>query len=396
MSDSYDPHRLVAFTDATDRCDTQAMRKLASEEPNLFCKLRQQALPDWVVCDAAKRAPPEVIGTLLELGADINEQDSNGFTPLCWAVMYERKDAVTLLLESGADPNLNCPIFNVACQGLDDPIDMAKLLLDHGADINQPFLASGLPPRNVLSEAIDEGDDDIVEFLKSRGAKLPDKRRQRPERVSRRATPGDYASEVVAHFGSQFGKPEKRTVNEIVPSTDNRVNIHHIRLTAKGDCSVLFTTGLNRAELAAGESGGTGRRAELMVELDKSWPPPREALQATEFAWPIQWLFRIAGYAAAGNEWPDECFWTMSNGELPQPLASGSKFVAWLIAKFESPRYTVFCNDGTKIQIYKLFPLYAEEYVFARERGTDALMARFVEHEMESYIDIKRPNVAIE
>ena len=40
------------------------------------------------------------------------------------------------------------------------------------------------------------------------------------------------------------------------------------------------------------------------------------------------------------------------------------------------------------------FPLYNEEYLYAREHGTEALMSLFVEQRIQTYIDLKRPNVA--
>ena len=151
--------KLIPFRRAFLQSDVEAMRRAAAEVPDLFRKLREQRpFPDWVLCDAAKDRSLEVMQTLIDLGADINEQDSNGLTGLRWAVIEGRHDAAKLLLERGADPNLNCAIFSVATsQGLSDRVGMAELLLDHGAKINEPFLVKGLPPRNVLSEAIGAG-----------------------------------------------------------------------------------------------------------------------------------------------------------------------------------------------------------------------------------------------
>jgi len=46
-----------------------------------------------------------VMRTKLSAGEGINEVDSNGWTPLMWAVFYRQASAVDLLLEKGADPN---------------------------------------------------------------------------------------------------------------------------------------------------------------------------------------------------------------------------------------------------------------------------------------------------
>ena len=220
------------------------MRRFAAEVPDLFRKLHEQQYPDWAVCNAAQESSPEAIRTLLELGADINEQDSNGDTGLCWAVMEGRHDAAKVLLEGEADPNLGCPIFHVACQDVEDRIGVAALLLDHGADINQPFLVEGLPPRNVLSEAISRGHEELVAFLKSRGAKLPEGPAGRGEPIEPDFEPGDYTTEIVRHFRKHYGDPLPEVVYEIVPSSDSPIEVHYIPLTAKGDSSVLFTSGL--------------------------------------------------------------------------------------------------------------------------------------------------------
>jgi hypothetical protein len=168
----YPSDTLIAFRKALYYSDTEAMRRFASQTSDLFPRLL--ADHNWVVCDAAKKSSPEAVRVLIELGAEIDQQDSNGFTGLCWAVARENYDNAKMLLECGANPDVGCPIFSVATQNLRDPIAMAQLLLDHGADINQLFLVEGLPPRNVLSESVQTGLTNLVEFLKSRHAKLPD------------------------------------------------------------------------------------------------------------------------------------------------------------------------------------------------------------------------------
>jgi ankyrin repeat protein len=45
-------------------------------------------------------------GALLQAGCDINAADSNGRTPLMYAVRYQRPTAVRLLLERGANEKL--------------------------------------------------------------------------------------------------------------------------------------------------------------------------------------------------------------------------------------------------------------------------------------------------
>jgi ankyrin repeat protein len=55
---------------------------------------------------AAPFGPPELIGKLMEAGADVNAKDVRGMTPLMLAVATDRQDngVIRMLLEHGADP----------------------------------------------------------------------------------------------------------------------------------------------------------------------------------------------------------------------------------------------------------------------------------------------------
>jgi len=69
---------------------------------------------------------------LLKNGAQVNEKDSHGRTPLMHAVHQNKKDVVRLLLENGADPNLKDNGGHSAIELTGDN-EMKKLLRDFGA-----------------------------------------------------------------------------------------------------------------------------------------------------------------------------------------------------------------------------------------------------------------------
>ena len=87
-------------------------------------------------------------------------------------------------------------------------------------------------------------------------------------------------------------------------------------------------------------------------------------------------------------------FYHVRGTTAPEAFDAGLKFTAWLLASLPSDDSLVRCKDGTTIQMYRVFPLYNEEYVYARENGTEALMSVFVKHDIQTDVHLSRPNVA--
>jgi ankyrin repeat protein len=83
-----------------------------------------------------------MIGDLAEVqrlvgsGADVNEQDSGGWTPLMYAAQKGRLEVAELLLEKGADPNTKRKDGSTAFMDAigSAQVDTIQLLLDKGAD----------------------------------------------------------------------------------------------------------------------------------------------------------------------------------------------------------------------------------------------------------------------
>jgi len=122
---------------------------------------------------------------LLSKGADVNKQDSQGWTPLANAARQRKDKVAALLIEHGADPNLasdgttpliaavmrdsvptvdvllknGAKIEEVGPEGYrplsiaiaDSRYDAAKALIEHGADINAASGEDGLTPLMVAA-----------------------------------------------------------------------------------------------------------------------------------------------------------------------------------------------------------------------------------------------------
>ena len=52
--------------------------------------------------DCIRKVYFKLIKLLIEKGADLNDQDKNGYTPLMWACKYNHTEIIELLLDKGA------------------------------------------------------------------------------------------------------------------------------------------------------------------------------------------------------------------------------------------------------------------------------------------------------
>ncbi|KAG2785777.1 hypothetical protein PC129_g16144 [Phytophthora cactorum] len=87
------------------------------------------------VWTAASDGDVESVKAFLASGGDVNAKDENGYTPLQAAVSYNHMELVVFLLASGADVKLGDNDMDTSLHRC-ETVECAKLLLDHGADLN--------------------------------------------------------------------------------------------------------------------------------------------------------------------------------------------------------------------------------------------------------------------
>jgi ankyrin repeat protein len=126
------------------------------------------AEPTLPLAIVAARNAADLVRTLLLQRHSPNERDERGLTPLMWAARSGAVDAMSTLLDGGADPNVRdvangwTPLFHAIHKG---QAGAARLLLERGVNPNTP--ARLLTP---LAMAAADRDPAIVQLLLAHGA----------------------------------------------------------------------------------------------------------------------------------------------------------------------------------------------------------------------------------
>jgi quinoprotein dehydrogenase-associated probable ABC transporter substrate-binding protein len=102
---------------------------------------------------AARQRHDDMIKLLIELGADVNLAKSDGTTPLIAAASRDHVPSIKVLLEHGADIEKPGPQgFRALPLAIaDDNYEAAKALIEAGAKVNEPSGAEGLTPLMVAA-----------------------------------------------------------------------------------------------------------------------------------------------------------------------------------------------------------------------------------------------------
>ena len=123
---------------------------------------------DSAIAEADKNADWGAVRALVEQGADVNEAQGDGTTPLHWASHWGDLETVDLLLGVGANPNAATdlgvtPLWSTAENGA---VAIADTLLEAGADPNTALISG----ETTVVTAARAGDVDLVKLLLARGA----------------------------------------------------------------------------------------------------------------------------------------------------------------------------------------------------------------------------------
>ena len=329
----------------------------------------------------------EMVKLLVELGASINAPVSeDGDEGLIYeAAIWSAVRVTRWLLEQGVRLNYEWErttrCLSLSMAAMEGNLEIAKLLVEHGADINSTWAGS-----NALSVAIEYGHTEIASHLRSQGAKSPEELGL--------VTVADFPSgnAFVAHVSAFLGTPDKLALREIVP-TDLPIAIHVIRTEAE---QILVTEGMSARPMTVPEGGEAFQYAELVLRLPSDWPLTLEAFENPQHYWPIEWLKRIARYPHDNDTWMGGPHTIIANDEPPEPFAPNTNMSCLMLLANPSEfgRWTR-PTDGAEVAFYDVFGLYTEERDLELREGIAALLNRFQDRRISNILDPQRPHVSL-
>ena len=301
------------------------------------------------------------------------------------AAMGLATNVVTWLLDQGATINVECdgvtrcpPLISAVRDG---HMALVKLLTAHGAALNGAWGG-----KTCLSHALECGQQEVADYLRSIGGKLPDEvETPKPSDPDRDG--------LIAHISRHLGQPQRDVIQEIIPCTPS-VAIHVIRNEAERE-QILVTVGMSSLPMTVPDGGEAYQYAELVLRLPLNWPLTTESFNRKENFWPIEWLRRVAMYPHQYKTWLGGPHAIIANDEPPEPFADNTQLSCLLL--LSSPQdWGRWCrSDGHDVVFYEVFPLYAEERDYELEHDLPALLQLCDEYGIRRIVNPTRANVAL-
>ena len=164
----YFEQAMSIHTAVTSGTSSQVALVLDTQPSLLNDKDSERQLP---IHRAARAGKDDAVSVLLQRGADVESADDQGNTALMYAACYNQKQAARILLQNGAKIRaVNkqgwAPI-HFATSFCDQPT-MAEVLLEEGASIEEKTSVGDTP----LHRACFNGKVEVVKYLISRGAEI--------------------------------------------------------------------------------------------------------------------------------------------------------------------------------------------------------------------------------
>jgi len=386
-----------ALAIALENGDVESVRQIITDHPRFLSPDCPEFPLGTLLHYAAAENNLAIVQMLVdEFGMNINVPDrSFGEGPIATAATFRANKVARWLLKRGAIVDTTrdgMPCCGSLVQAIiDGNLELVRLLVEHGANINAYWGCPDDGPRTPLTWAMMYHRLEIVDYLRSKGG-------LEAWQLGLVPKPDYVCDSVLEHIEKHLGRPSPLSLQEIVPG-DPQLVIHRVPPNPKlaelnGKCQALVTSGMSARPMTVPPGGGEFRFAELVVYLPIDWPLDDQALRQPKNFWPIDWLRRIARYPHENHTWLGGRSAVIANGEPPAPLGPDVRFTCWLVMA-EPPDFgRMQRSDGEWVTFYGLYPLYTEERDLEKQHGTQYIIELFEKYRFPAFVNPMRPNLA--
>jgi hypothetical protein len=165
---------------------------------------------------------------------------------------------------------------------------------------------------------------------------------------------------------------------------------------APGPFHTIVTCGMSERAMHPPDWANGCRHAELMLRLPPEWRLDPVGLADERHHWPLRELGQLARMPHLYETW----LWaghTVANCDPPEPLTSSTGFAGSIVvpADWTPPEFnTLQVDAGRTVHFFSALPLYPDELLLARQRGTECLLEMLDEAGVSDLLDPTRPNLA--
>jgi len=199
----------------------------------------------------------------------------------------------------------------------------------------------------------------------------------------------DIRAHIEKHLGA-IHQVFNEWADEVAP-----ISVNHVAPSDVRPVHTLVTSGMSARALPGEMRSDAPRFLELMITLPREWQLDPKSYKLEEWFWPLRLLHMLA-------QWPQltgsPLTWgqRIANGAPPQPYASTTKLCAALIVPslLVPTEFYELKTDAKTVTFFAVVPLYKEELEFGERAGTQALLERIVDRDVNDVVDPKRKNVA--
>jgi len=209
--------------------------------------------------NAARQRKDGMIKALIELGADVNRPDDSGMTPLIAAAMRDHVPSIKVLIEKGA--NIEQPgqqgFRPLALAIAENKYESAKALMEAGADLSAASGADGLTPLMLIA----------AQTSPAEGARfLPGSTR-----------PSDIARGLVER-GAEVNAQAKNGVTALmIAATHNSAPMIGLLMDAGADPAIKNQQGQTATDVATKNGNLEAAQAILVLSSGRSVAAPAAA-----------------------------------------------------------------------------------------------------------------------